>query len=150
MRLRVRIGMQQAVTGQDCLSFRIFVVFQRWCYDWCKLWEGGWTVSPHCHHHHNEWNLCSNGKWKSRWLNFEGSGSSRLWPFSPLLIDQNCAFFSCTNVNCQWKLQVGSKEQQTSHSQRFLILFLLFFWMVHTRGRCYSLSLSFALSHSDL
>ena len=30
-------------------------------------------------------------------------------------------------VNGRWrKLQAGSKEQQTSHSQRFLILFLLF------------------------
>ena len=36
-------------------------------------------------------------------------------------------------VSGRWKLQVGSKEQQRSHSQRFLILFLLFFWMVHTR-----------------
>ena len=40
-----------------------------------------------------------------------------------------------------WKLQVGSKEQQTSHSQRFLILFLLFFWMVYTIGHCSSLRL---------
>ena len=38
-------------------------------------------------------------------------------------------------VNGRWKLQDGSKEQRTSHSQRFLILFL-FFWMVPTRGRC--------------
>ena len=47
----------------------------------------------------------------------------------------------------QRKLQVGSKEQQTNHSQRFLILFLLFFWMVHARGRWYCLSLFLALSH---
>ena len=38
-------------------------------------------------------------------------------------------------INGRWKLQIGSKEQQTSHSHRFLILFLLFFWMVHTTGR---------------
>ena len=49
-----------------------------------------------------------------------------------------------------WKLQVGSKEQQTSHSQRFLILFLRFFWMVHARGRCSSLSPSLALTYSDV
>ena len=56
-----------------------------------------------------------------------------------------------SNVNGRWwKLQVGSKEQQTSHSQRFLILFLLFFWMVHTGGRCYSLSPSLALTYSDV
>ena len=54
------------------------------------------------------------------------------------------------HVNGGWKLQVGSKEQQTSHSQRFLILFLLFFWMVHTRGRCSSLSPSLALTYSDV
>ena len=42
-------------------------------------------------------------------------------------------------------MQVGSKEQQTSHSQRFLILFLRFFWMVHARGHCSSLSPSLAL-----
>ena len=58
---------------------------------------------------------------------------------------------SSNDVNGRWKLQVGSKEQQTSHSQRFLILFLLFFWikMVHARGRCYSLWLSLALSHTQ-
>ena len=49
----------------------------------------------------------------------------------------------------RWKLQVGSKEQQTSHSQRFLILFLLFFWMVHTGGRCSSLSPSLTLTYSE-
>ena len=55
------------------------------------------------------------------------------------------------NVNGQWwKLQVGSKEQQTSHSQRFLILFILFFWMVHMRGRCYSHSPSLALTYSHI
>ena len=53
------------------------------------------------------------------------------------------------SVNGRWKYQVGSKEQQTSHIQRFLVLFLLFFLMVHARGRCYSLSLSLALSHSS-
>ena len=36
----------------------------------------------------------------------------------------------------------GWKEQQISHSQRFLISFLLFFLMVHVRGHCYCLSLS--------
>ena len=45
----------------------------------------------------------------------------------------------------RWKLQVGSKEQQTRNSQRFLSLFLLFFWMVHTRGRRYSLSPSLVI-----
>ena len=40
---------------------------------------------------------------------------------------------------------------QPSHSQRFLILFHLFFWMVHARGRCYSLSPSLsALTYSDV
>ena len=29
-------------------------------------------------------------------------------------------------VDGWWKLEVGSKEQQTSHSQRFLILFFIF------------------------
>ena len=61
---------------------------------------------------------------------------------------QSCS--SVPDVNGRWKLQVGSKEQQLSHRQRFLILFLLFFWMVHTRDYCYSLSPSLALSHSDL
>ena len=40
---------------------------------------------------------------------------------------QSCS--SAPDVNGRWKLQVGSKEQQMSHSQKFLILFLLFFWM---------------------
>ena len=58
---------------------------------------------------------------------------------------------SSNDVNGRWKLQVGSNEQQRSHSQRLLILFLLFFWikMVHARGRCYSLWLSLALSHTQ-
>ena len=60
------------------------------------------------------------------------------------------SYSSVPDVNVWWKLQVGSKEQQMSHSQRFLILFLLFFWMVHTRDCCYSLAPSLALSHSDL
>ena len=55
-------------------------------------------------------------------------------------------FTDCVNGRW-WQLQVGSKEQQTSHTQRFLILFLLFFWMVHTRGLCYSLSPSLALTY---
>ena len=59
---------------------------------------------------------------------------------------QSCS--SVPDVNGRWKLQVGSKEQQMSHSQRFLILFLLFFWMVHTRGRCSSLSPSLALTQT--
>ena len=62
---------------------------------------------------------------------------------------QSCS--SAPDVNGRWwKLQVGSKEQQTSHSQRFLILFLRFFWMVHARGRCSSLSPSLALNSSDV
>ena len=67
---------------------------------------------------------------------------------------QSCS--SAPDVNGQWwKLQVGSKEQQTSHSQRFQILFLLFFWMVHTTGvvvlpsRLLSLLLIMT-SHSDI
>ena len=62
-------------------------------------------------------------------------------------------FQSCSqapDVNGRWRLQVKSKEQQTSHSQRFLILFLLFCLMVHAGGHCYSLSLSLELSHSVL
>ena len=47
------------------------------------------------------------------------------------------------NINGGWRLQVGSKEQIV-----FLVLFLLF--ILHARGRCDSLSLSLALSHSVL
>ena len=50
------------------------------------------------------------------------------------------------NANSEWKQQVGSKEQQMSHSQRLLILFLLFCLMVHVRGRCYCLFLSCSLT----
>ena len=39
---------------------------------------------------------------------------------------QSCS--SAPDVNGWGKLQVGCKEQQMSHSQRFLILFLLFLW----------------------
>ena len=56
---------------------------------------------------------------------------------------------STVSVNGRWwMLQVGSKEQQTNHSQRFLILFLLFFWMVH--ASCYSLTPSRCLTYSDV
>ena len=88
-----------------------------------------------------------------------------------MLVNASCAFFSflflffipfrCCYLNGSlyievdgrwWKLQVGSKEQQTSHSQRFLIFisFFFFLWMVYTRGRCSSLSSSLALTYSDV
>ena len=46
---------------------------------------------------------------------------------------QSCS--SAPEVNGRWKLRVGSKEQQTSHSQRFLILFLLLFWMKKKKNK---------------
>ena len=59
LEMRLRIWMQQAVIGQDCLSFRIFIVFERWCDDWCQLWEGEWTVSMYQHHHGHEFEICA-------------------------------------------------------------------------------------------
>ena len=55
-------------------------------------------------------------------------------------------------VNGRWrKLQVGSKEQQTSHSQRFLSDFISSFLLDGTYERsCSSLSPSLALTYSDV
>ena len=84
------------------------------------------------------------------WLNL-GSLPIIIGPFYKQTIVFNYIYI----VNGRWrKLQVGSKEQQTSHSQRFLILFLLFLWwymreVVVLPSRLLSLSL-IVTSHSDV
>ena len=115
-------------------------------------------ITSYYYHHH-----CVNGRWNLQVGSKEQQTShSQRFLILFLLFFSSCPYLSgiiivitsyyyhhhC--VNGRWNLQVGSKEQQTSHSQRFLILFLLFFWMVHARGRCSSLSPSLALTYSDV